>query len=61
MMLQAADSLSEFMCGLCQAISKDIEKNLNTPNGGTYELAALDVASGYHSYVFKIKECQQKV
>ena len=62
MILQTDDSLSEFICGLCKAItSKDIMSELGTPSGGTYELAALDIASGYHSYVFKIKECQQKV
>ena len=63
MMLQDAISMPDFMYGLCQAISKDIKQNLDTPNGGTYELAALDIASGYHSYVFKIKEHQyhQKV
>ena len=62
MMLQIADSLSEFICGLCKVItSNNIMPKLGTPNGGTYELTALDIASDYHSYVFKIKECQQKV
>ena len=46
MMLQ---NLSEVMCALCKAFSKDTE------------LAALDIASGYHSYAFKIKDYQKKV
>ena len=59
MMLQDANSLSEFMCGLCQAISEDMARH--HPPIITSELAALDIASGYHSYVFEIKKHQQKV
>ena len=59
MILQVTRSLSEVMCGLCQAISQAMENCVPSINTRTH--SALDVASGYHSYVSKIKDYQQKV
>ena len=54
-MLPDTKSLSEVMCRLCEVISM--------PKSGidTSKFAAMDIASGYHSYVFEINKYQKKV
>ena len=54
MMLQDFTSLSNFIPALCKDITKSWEDKSN--------LAILDIASGYHSYMLDIsKRCKEKV
>ena len=58
MVLQA--SLSKFMYDLCGAISDDFKKNKDNQHD-TSTLTAVDIASGYHSYLLDIKRWHLKV
>ena len=57
MILQDPITLSELICSLCEEITSE----MNSPTVNIEDSVALDIASGYHSYVFDINTYWKKV
>ena len=56
-MLQDSTSFGKVIHDLCEEISRELAKH----NHDTLKLAAMDIGSGYHSYMFGIAKWQLKV